>query len=536
VRPPSPPSKAAVLLFALAVASGCGSIPFPGQDGDQTQPASTSGVPDPDVRPTRSPPGRNAPPVKAPKAPVLPEPTVTWDIPVAAVAVIANGVASSQQIELKWTALEGAISYDLHAVDELTGQVVRAYAGGDTTTQVLGGLHSATPYRLWVRACTNKGCTEYKESAATSASTAAEVWRLEGTGASLSSLFQPAPDSRGGPSAYAYGDDAPPILRGRVRLLTRTAGSGSDDQPAFAFATSRRQEDARELQHEARYGMGPMRAERAGIARLSRGQLVPTDARLGGAVRLFASVVGIDGVSRIVAWDSVDGAFGLDFNPAPSTQVVGTDADEAAPPKWVLGADADEEGGGTAMAQLRSANVGWAALDAWAWDGSAGTPMVVGGEDTCNQSVNGLYLARWNTRRWDVLKERGCARLLVADGIEPALVHRGGASFKLYYIPASAEEGASGLRVLYAEGTRSGDAAVVDAADFEHASLARAPRIEWPDGTSLDATAIVVGDVAVVHPNRQILEQAMYLRVGARDNDPRSAERQQVALAYLTNP
>lgn len=536
VRPTSSSANAAGWLILLTLQAACGSIPFPERGEGQPADGTSAGIPDPDVRPTRSPPGRTAPPVAAPKAPVLPEPTVTWDTPLSATPVTTDGIASSARLQLEWKALEGATSYDLHAVDVLTGQTVRTYAAADATTQVVGDLHSGTTYRLWVRACTNKGCTEFKESAATSASTEAEVWRLEGSGAALADLFEPVPDSRGWPSAYVYGADAPPILRDRVRLLTRTASGGQDGQGVIGFATGRRPQDARELQPEARFGIGPIRAEAAGIAGLGRAQAVPTDARLGGAVRLFASVAGIDGVARIVAWDSVDGAFGLDFNPAASNQVVGADADSAAPPKRVLGAEPDEDGGGTAMAQLRSATVGWAALDAWAWDGRAGTPMVLGGEDTCNQALQGLYLARWNTRRWDVLKERGCARLLVADAADPTLVHRGGASFKLYYTTAPGPDVPPGLRVLYAEGARSGDAAVLDAADFEHADLARAPRIEWPDGAAVDPTRTTVGEVAVVHPTLQILQQVMYLRLGPRDTGGGSAERQQVALATLINP
>ena len=437
---------------------------------------------------------------------------------------------------MTWTALDGATGYDLHAVDELTGHVVRAYAEPDATSQVVPNLRSDTPYRVWVRGCLNKGCTDFKESAWKSASTAPELWRLQGSGASLSDLLRPVASGLGWPSAYVYGEDAPPILRDRVRLVFRTAGTGQDDLAAFGFATGRHAQDARALQEDGRYAIGPLHAVGAGIARLGRAQVVPTDARLGGAVRLFASVVGMDGVSRIVSWDSADGAFGLDFNPTASTQVVGADPDDAAPPKRVLGADTDEDGGGTAMVQLRSASVGWSALDAWAWDGGAGTPMVVGGEDGCKQSINGLFLARWNSRRWDVLKERGCARLLVADAVEPALIHRGGTSFKLYYRPMPPAKGQSDLLVLYAEGKRSGDAATLDAADFEHATLARAPRFQWPDGTALDTATTKVRDVAVVHPSMQIAVQAMYLHVSAGDNESGSADGQQVALAHLINP
>ena len=86
--------------------------------------------------------------------------------------------------------------------------------------------------------------------------------------------------------------------------------------------------------------------------------------------------------------------------------------------------------------------------------------MVIKGADVCGVTLDGQFCAVWDGGRWIVDKDTsGCARPLASNGHGPVVVHLVTSRYKLYYEDATAGRDEKPLRLIYADGARTGEGA-----------------------------------------------------------------------------
>ena len=136
-------------------------------------------------------------------------------------------------------------------------------------------------------------------------------------------------------------------------------------------------------------------------------------------------------------------------------------------------------------------------------------------------SMNHGY-AVWNGSTWAVqYRADGCPKLFT--GAQAAFpFHSGGVRYRLYYGDPSLTEGRSSSnlpflgpkKLIYADGTVSGDAGVVDFEDWEAQTAARDVVFLWPNGNELDARAEgYIDDYHFLAPTGSLDLQVMYITI-----------------------
>ena len=263
------------------------------------------------------------------------------------------------------------------------------------------------------------------------------------------------------------------------------------------------------------------------IKNVLTGQGVPlARAVSGGKVRLFFEAGGADGKTRVFSIDSVDGYFGLDFN-SGSSSVCSTAADYASGggcvPTVVIAVDGDS-GGNTGISNARQFKVGWPTIDSPHWDMSAGTFMVFTTDQVtgCSTFQMNHGYAVWNGSAWVVQYEsNGCPKLFTsAQAAFP--LHSGGAKYRLYYGDPSIStgKGTSNLpflgpkKLIYADGSVSGTASIVDFEDWESQTLARDVVFLWPNGDQMnDSAEGYIDDYHFLTPTGSQDLQVMYVTI-----------------------
>lgn len=449
-----------------------------------------------------------------------------------------GGAWSSSTLRASWRSVPGATHYLVQA-DDLDGGpdfVQRASAVGTSVT--FSGLEAATAYQLSMWACKDAACATYAAAAPVLLTTAEEVWRLQGSGASYAGCATIADRSNSSPYAFRYGDDAPAALRGKVRLYYKTSGTpGAGDRNDVGVgltsgpATSD-PDSVDRFEVDPRYGVGMPGGGHVRLHDVRTFQAVPLAS---GGVRLYMEVVDAGNVGRLVSFESRDGSVGADFDPSADTRLDAADL-RGTPPSMVLGVSGDAEAA-TRMKGVRQFKIGWPTLERWAWDQRAGTFMVLGGTDTCGATQDGLFLAHYDGRAWAIDEAGACARVLVPDAHGPVLVHLGGVRYKLYYEDQAKGRQKKPLRVLYADGTRTGDPAVVEFEDWDRPADAREVHFRWPDGTLMDADAESgLGDHVVLSPTLRLEDQVMYMNLGGFDNGTSPGPSKGIGMAVLANP
>jgi hypothetical protein len=229
----------------------------------------------------------------------------------------------------------------------------------------------------------------------------------------------------------------------------------------------------------------------------------------------------IKGTSTLYSIDSHDAAFGESFATDGTDDYVCNDYGEN---DLALGgrcaakvlieseaADAVANSGGSAMIHTRQSKVGYPELTDWKWDESEGTFMVMSGEsvDRCGARSAVFYAVLDGDGNWQMDKTEydaaaenpqatDCPKELAAEGHGPTLVHLGGARYKMYYEAGSTMETPTTekpLKVLYADGSLTGDPDVVEFEDWENEANGHDVLFLYPSGEEVPAvTETLLGD------------------------------------------
>lgn len=474
---------------------------------------------------------------------------------VAATTVGGTSYASSSKLSVSWSAPTGT-STDYYAVtltDSVNGDKIEA-SSTSTSVQV-GGAKAGTAYVATVLACTgtapNGQCRSSSVSAASvSASTADEVWQLQGTGNGYANATRVVSDGSTLPWAMRYGVDASASLVGKTRFYYKAIKTGA---AGVGIATSAG--TSASINNLSAYGV-----EASGLWQTCASPDKPSQCTSGDLtimaiqalpltsdkVQLYFEAFDASDTSattRIYSLDSQDGLIGLDFNRGSGSSCGGLGSRDYAAggncePTLQINAGTGSAAASSGLSKARQLKVGYPTLTHWRWDGAVGSFMVITAADACGKTSNGLFLAQLESSGWAIAKTAaGCAAPLVEKGHGPVPVHLGGVRYKLYFEDETNGHSGKPLRLMYANGALSGDASRIDFADWEAATQARQVTFLWPDGTPLSAEdESGLGDHMVLLPNDDLATQYMYLNLGGFDNANWNKASAGLGMAVLVNP
>lgn len=451
---------------------------------------------------------------------------------VAAESVAGRQLYSSTKLQVTWTATAGDEThhFEITALENVQGTQVRISAPAGSTGATLTGLKSHTTYGITVTSCADETCSRSSAAAPVSAATDREHWQLRGSGNSVSGLAKAVADGNARLSATRFGADAGDMAN-RVQLYYGPMGAGRQSPLAVAVASG--PADANDpdtfLTFGSRAGSSGLQSPSSPstlIAQVATGQGVPVARHLGGFVRLFFEANGADGRTRALWIDSKDGYQGQDFNAGAST--VCTTAADYAPgggcaPAVAIAVDGDANGN-SRIQHARQHKVAWPTLDSPHWDMAAGTFMVFTSDrvNGCSDYQQNHGYAVWDGSAWKVqYQSNGCPKLFTsAQAAFP--FHSGGAKYRLYYGDPSITDGraSSNLpflgpkKLIYADGSLTGEPGVVDFEDWEPQSSARDVVFLWPNGEQMNAAAEgYIDDYHFLAPTGTLDLQVMYITI-----------------------
>jgi hypothetical protein len=381
-----------------------------------------------------------------------------------------------------------------------------------------------------VIACANESCSQSSASREVEAETDREHWQMQGTGNSVNTLTKAVSDGNARLSATRFGPDAG-AMANRVQLYYGPMNAGR--QSPLAVAVSSGVADPLNpdsyLAFSSRAGSSGLQSpttSSALISSVATGQGVPVTRERGGFVRLFFEAQGPDGRTRSMSIDSKDGYFGQDFNASAAT-TCSTAEDYSSgggcAPTVTIAVDGDANGN-SRITHARQHKVAWPTLDSPHWDMSAGSFMVFTSDRVtgCSDYQQNHGYAVWDGASWKVqYQANGCPKLFTsAQAAFP--LHSGGAKYRLYYGDPSITEGKGSTnlpflgpkKLIYGDGSVSGDAAVVDFEDWEAQASARDVVFLWPNGDQLDARAEgYIDDYHFLTPTGSQDLQVMYITI-----------------------
>lgn len=451
---------------------------------------------------------------------------------VPVVTVAGRSLASSTKLAVAWTPglSDQTHHFEIVARESVQGTTVRVSADASARSHTLTGLKSQTTYNVTVVSCANESCSASSTSAAATGQTEREFWQLNGSGNSISGLTKTVSDGNARLSATRFGPDAG-AMANRIQLYYGPLSGGRAS--ALAVGVSSAAADANNsstyLDFSSRAGSSGLISPSTPatlVGSVATGQGVPVARERGGFVRLFFEATGADGKTRVLSIDSKDGYYGLDFN-AGSAGTCNTTADYSTgggcEPAVAIAVEGDTNGN-SKIVNARQQKVGWPTLDSAHWDLSVGTFMLFTVDRVlgCSaQSVNHGY-AVWNGTSWVVqYGSDGCPKLFTsAQAAFP--FHSGGVKYRLYYGDPSLTDGRTSAnlpflgpkKLIYADGTVTGNAGVVDFEDWEAQASARDVVFLWPNGDELDARAEgYIDDYHFLAPTGSLDLQVMYITI-----------------------
>ncbi len=265
----------------------------------------------------------------------------------------------------------------------------------------------------------------------------------------------------------------------------------------------------------------------------------------GGSIRLFIEAEDRYKSRRIVYLDREDGYVGRDFCRGPGS-VCQTLADYSArgacEPKVAIGLEGDAVEGKAKILNAFQFEVGYPTLDGWRWDAAPGTFMLFncGAHVSAPSSATGsTCYAVWDGSEWRVQYDLSGRPEVFPLMAVPAPVHLGGARYKLYFRKGTPmtprPPPPTDVRVIYADGRRTGNPAWVDYEDWESVYASRQVNYLWPDGTLVDdANEGTLDDFVFFMPTSDPHWQLMYTAcaVPGGVEDPDGG----IAIAVLVNP
>lgn len=484
-----------------------------------------------------------------------------------AVTVGSTEYFSSQKLVAAWQPPPDVIvdHYELTATEAVQNSSVTAQATATEVTATIDVLKAGTAYTVTLKACEDADCTAYASAdAGASGTTAEEVWQIQGTGNSYDDATRIVDDGSSLPYVIAYGSDAPDGLAGKYKFYYGASPTSSWGEGLHIATSETTSTEANLLET-----FDPIQA---GI-KLSCDTAMDSTACVDGSINIHAmqpiplattetiqlifeaetlKAMGMSAFlqsSRLFAIESQDGYVGEDFNAASNTAICNATAGEndlaegeECAARVIIGLDTDAvaDGGGSGMSDLRQSKVGFPELDSWKWDQSAGTFMVVGGASTtaCG-GTQGVYYAVFDGTNWAMDKnDDGCPKQLIEEGHGPTLQHLGGARYKLYYESGNhTTDYEKPLKVLYADGALTGDAAVVDFEDWETEDQAHDVTFLWPDNTELNSfQESALGDHDIMVAGDDLDLQYMTTDLGGTDDDTPTTGSEGLGYLVLVNP
>ena len=467
--------------------------------------------------------------------PAMAAPTVVSVAKVTGVTVAGRALSSSSKLTVTWTPSAGDTThhFEVLARESVQGTTTRVSAAASATSATVTGLKAATTYAITVLSCANEACSSSASSASASGDTDTEYWQMQGTGNTVSRLTKIVSDGNARLSATRFGPDAGDMAN-RVQLYYGPMNSAGSRQAQLSAAVASGTADAANpdtfLSFTSRAGSSGLIAPPTNstlIAGMATGQGVPVTREKGAFVRLFFEAQGADGKTRAMWIDSKDGYFGQDFN-SGSAGTCSTAADYSAgggcEPAVAIAVDGDANGN-SRITNSRQFKVAWPTLDSPHWDMAIGSFMVFTSDRVtgCSDYQQNHGYAVWDGTRWMVqYRDNGCPKLFTsAQAAFP--FHSGGARYRLYYGDPSITDGraTSGnlpflgpKKLIYADGSVSGPAGVVDFEDWEAQSSARDVVFLWPNGDQMDARAEgYIDDYHFLTPTGDPNLQVMYITI-----------------------
>jgi hypothetical protein len=455
---------------------------------------------------------------------------------VAAVTAGGRQISASSKLVVTWVPGAGDQThhFEVTARETAQGTEVRAQAAASATTVTLTGLKALTTYVVTVSSCPNTQCSQASVSGSASAETDTEYWQLQGTGNTVDRLTKIVSDGNARLSATRFGPDAGDMAN-RVQLYYGPMNSATTNrQSQLSVAVASGAADAANpgtfLSFTSRAGSTGLIAPTSNstlVAGMATGQGVPVTRERGGFVRLFFEAQGADGKTRAMWVDSKDGYYGQDFN-AGAAGTCSTAADYSAgggcEPTVAIPIETDANGN-SRITNSRQFKVAWPTLDSPHWDMAIGSFMVFTSDRVtgCSDYQQNHGYAVWDGTKWVVqYRDNGCPKLFTsAQAAFP--FHSGGARYRLYYGDPSISEGRATTgnlpflgpkKLIYADGSVSGAAAVVDFEDWEAQTSARDVVFLWPNGDQMDARAEgYIDDYHFLTPTGDPDLQVMYITI-----------------------
>jgi hypothetical protein len=480
------------------------------------------------------------------------------------VASVAGGRAvggasyrSSSRLEVSWRAPTDAVHRYVLTLTDRSGVASRIEALDTHVT--LSGLKSGTAYTVALSACLDAACaSSLAADAAAAGETEQEFWQVQGTGNSYSTAARIVSDGNTYAFVVPYGPWAGASLSGRTQLYYNPFGrtekgikiaelsSGSSD--SVASLSSYRPVPGFGLVQlcETLPGQPFSCAGDSVAVNVTTTQPVALDASMGGGIRLFFEAQGTDQRTRVMYLDSRDGYVGRDFNAGDKT-ICNTLADYSAGggcvPAVVIGVFSDANGN-PGLRDARQFKIGYPTRTDWRWNGAPGTFMVVTAdlEPPCSSDsfFNTAY-AVWDGARWAMqYGANGCPKVM--SGLQaPMPVHMGGSRYKMYFsnntirrgVPSNPLTDVKPMKIIYADGSATGDPANVDFEDWESVDQAREVNFLWPDGSAVDAAnESALDDYVVFMPTGNPALQVIY----ANMSTPGTGLAPVIGMAVLVNP
>lgn len=465
--------------------------------------------------------------------PIVEDPPPDWRPVLSVEQVFFDGVEepSSSKLRVRWDLHPEACRHAVRAESE-GGHVVGA--ADETGDLLLGGLRSATEYRVFVEIVPCGDPLAVFPLANQDATTGHEVFRFVGEGADHDGLRRIVDDGNAKFHAIRFGADAPPELAGRLQLYYGASGHQGLSVAVSGFAT----DDVDSFTgFSSLAGASGLLSPDPGtdlVRRVNTGQAVP----LGDdALRLFFEATGDDGTTRILSLDSQDGLAGRDFH-AGDKVVCDTAFDYGNPCAPAVEVDPDSEL--VPADNTRQFRVGVATLDDWRWSQGPDSWMLatVDADEDCgrdafaNQALLTSVDGVWTMHTDDA----GCPAVL-PDLQAPSPLHVGDGQWKIYGSQPSDRSAALDGSPLPYPGPKSvlhlevAEGSAVDIAHFEERDQARPVRFEWPSGEPLTDTQVgYLDDYTVLRPTDDPDLQVWYGAVTDGEQMPFGA------AAILINP
>lgn len=477
---------------------------------------------------------------------------------VQATVVAGRVINSSTKMKVDWRGLTGiAIDhYEVEATESIGSTTVKLSTGSIATT--LSGLKAGTTYAVTVKACYDAACRYSVTSLPASGKTSEEYWQIQGTGNSYNTATRVISDGNIGSHGFRYGDWAGASLNGRIRLYYNPlSGSEKGAKPAITPGVATTSlATVSQLSGEPGFGLvnpcpigppgqpAPNCPGTGAVKTLALFQAVP----MSGFIRMFFEASGTDGKNRILQLDSQDGYQGRDFNRGSRT-ICQTIGDYAAggecEARVMIGVEGDQIEGNPGIQQVRQfkmlyPTIGSAVDDRW--DGASGTAMILTvnlSSQTCSPYAFLQGYAVWDGTGWRVqYQTNGCPKIF-EQMQAPNPVHLGGNRYKLYYNNTTALRSQPSnpltdfkvMKMIYADGERTGSSTTVDFEDWESTTSAREIFYLWPDGSIMsDENESKFDDHVTILPTRDPSYQVIYSNFSNAQITPF------IGMAVLVNP